>query len=76
MMGFITGFSRSKCDICNKEFLVTYTGINSSAYDDFSCIKCDWIGKVCEDCRSKPCVKCGSQIKSTHEKYKEHIIYY
>ena len=75
MMGFITGISHDTCEICKAKFLSAATN-KSSPYNDYSCTKCNWTGKICYSCGSKACIKCGSKIQSTYEKHKEHIIHY
>jgi transcription initiation factor IIE alpha subunit len=64
MMGFITGIGSRKCDICKREFIET----KGTPYNDYSCTKCDWKGKICESCASLgKCPKCGSPIVSDYE---------
>lgn len=74
MMGFITNISSTKCDVCHKSFSSGATG-DSSPYNDYSCVKCNWTGTVCNSCGKKPCVKCGNKIQSTYEKSGVNIMY-
>ncbi len=74
MMGFMTGMDRRSCDICKQSFVAGATG-SSHPYDDYSCEQCDWNGTICEACGRKTCPECTGQIKSTHDKGLNGIMY-